>query len=241
MKHILIVEDEADIAELVAYNLQREDFATFIALDGETALKVIEEKNVDLILLDLMLPGIQGLEICRIIRNNPDKAHLPIIMLTAKSEEIDKVLGLEMGADDYVTKPFSVKELVARTKAGLRRAEQKENAASKADKSTNTIIKVGDLTIDKEHYSVTIEGRQVQLGVTEFKLLLYLAKRPKRIFNRNFLLDAIWGNDVYVEPRTVDVHIRRLRMKIEKDPHNPHYIKTMRGVGYFLNTETTKD
>lgn len=241
MKHILIVEDEADIAELVAYNLQQEGFATYAAFDGETALKIVEEKNFDLALLDLMLPGIQGLEICRIIRNSPDKAHLPIIMLTAKSEEIDKVLGLEMGADDYVTKPFSVKELLARVKAVLRRIEQKESAASKADRSAAIIIKVGDLIIDKERYAVAVEGRQVQLGVTEFKLLLYLAKRPQRIFNRNFLLDAIWGNDVYVEPRTVDVHIRRLRMKIEKDPDNPQYIKTMRGVGYFLNTETAKD
>ncbi|MEW5744581.1 MAG: response regulator transcription factor [Nitrospirota bacterium] len=236
-KSILIVEDETDIAELVGYNLRKEGFSFFIAPDGETALKEIGTKTYDLVLLDLMLPGMQGLEICRIIKSRPDSAHIPIIMLTAKSEEIDKILGLEMGADDYVTKPFSSKELVARVKAVLRRTDRKDDVAQKADKNAGSTIRVGAITIDKERYTVTVEGRSVQLGVIEFKLLVYLAKRPNRIYNRNQLLDAVWGNSVYVEPRTVDVHIRRLRMKIESDPDNPKYIKTMRGLGYFLEVK----
>lgn len=236
-KSILIVEDEADIADLVGYNLQKEGFSFFIAPDGEMALKACENNNYDLIILDLMLPGIQGLELCRIIKGKHESAHIPIIMLTAKSEEIDRILGLEMGADDYVTKPFSIKELVARVKAVLRRTERKEDAVQKIDKTGGSTIRVGAITIDKERYTVAVEGRSVQLGVIEFKLLVYLAKRPNRIFNRNQLLDAVWGNSVYVEPRTVDVHIRRLRMKIESDPDNPKYIKTMRGLGYFLEVK----
>jgi phosphate regulon transcriptional regulator PhoB len=231
MKNILVVDDEADIVELISYNLKKEGFSVDYAYDGEDALKKIRGTNYDLIILDLMLPGIQGLELCRIVRNSPDTSNLPIIMLTAKGEEVDKVIGLEIGADDYITKPFSIRELIARTKAILRRAEK---AAVQELPTTEKILKIKGMIIDKEKYTVTIDNRQIKLSATEFKLLLYLAERPNKIYSRDRLLDAVWGDNVYVEPRTVDVHIRRLRTKIEKDPDNPVHIKTMRGVGYFI-------
>jgi phosphate regulon transcriptional regulator PhoB len=231
MKNILVVDDEADIVELISYNLKKEGFSVDYAYDGEDALKKIRGTNYDLIILDLMLPGIQGLELCRIVRNSPDTSNLPIIMLTAKGEEVDKVIGLEIGADDYITKPFSIRELIARTKAILRRAEK---AAVQELPTTEKILKIKGMIIDKEKYMVTIDNRQIKLSATEFKLLLYLAERPNKIYSRDRLLDAVWGDNVYVEPRTVDVHIRRLRTKIEKDPDNPVCIKTMRGVGYFI-------
>ncbi len=233
VKNILVIDDEADIVELVSYNLKKEGFSVDYAYDGEGALKKIRANKYDLIILDLMLPGIQGFELCRIVRNSPDTSNLPIIMLTAKGEEVDKIIGLEIGADDYITKPFSIRELVARTKAILRRAEK---AATQELPTTENLLKIKDLIIDKEKYMVTIDNRQIKLSATEFKLLLYLAERPNKIYNRDRLLDAVWGDDVYVEPRTVDVHIRRLRTKIEKDPNNPKYIKTMRGVGYFVES-----
>jgi phosphate regulon transcriptional regulator PhoB len=232
MKNILVIDDEADIVELISYNLQREGFVVDTAYNGEEALKKIKDNKYDLIILDLMLPGIKGLELCRMIRSAPSTSHMPIIMLTAKCEEFDKVLGLEMGADDYITKPFSIRELIARTKAILRRTEQK--APVPAEVSAVCVVKIKDMLIDKEKYKVTIGSRQIKLSATEFKLLLYLAERPNKIYNRDHLLNVVWGDDVYVEPRTVDVHIRRLRTKIEEDPDNPKYIKTMRGIGYFI-------
>jgi phosphate regulon transcriptional regulator PhoB len=231
MKNILVVDDEADIVELISYNLKKEGFSVDYAYNGESALKKIKSNKYDLIILDLMLPGIQGLELCRIVRNSPDTSNLPIIMLTAKGEEVDKVLGLEIGADDYITKPFSIRELIARTKAIFRRTEK---AAVQELPITENLLKIKDLIIDKEKYTVAIDNRQIKLSATEFKLLLYLAERPNKIYSRDHLLDAVWGDDVYVEPRTVDVHIRRLRTKIEKDPDNPVHIKTMRGIGYFI-------
>jgi len=233
MKNILVIDDEADIVELVSYNLKKEGFSVDYAYDGEAALKKIKNNKYDLIILDLMLPKIHGLELCKIVRNSPDISGLPIIMLTAKGEEVDKVLGLEIGADDYITKPFSTRELIARTKAILRRSEK---AAVQELPATENILKIKGLSIDREKYTVIINNRQIKLSATEFKLLLYLAERPNKIYSRDRLLDAVWGNDVYVEPRTVDVHIRRLRIKIEKDPDNPVYIKTMRGVGYFIES-----
>jgi phosphate regulon transcriptional regulator PhoB len=233
MKNILVIDDEADIVELVAYNLKKEGFEVDTAHDGEEGLKKIDSKKYDLIFLDLMLPGIQGIELCKRIRNTSETSRIPVIMLTAKGEEIDKIIGLEVGADDYITKPFSPRELVARAKAILRRAEQPVEAVEEA-RQAESILKIRDMTIDKERFTVMVGDRQVKLSATEFKLLLFLAERPKRIFNREQLLDMVWGNDVYVEPRTVDVHIRRLRAKIENDPNNPEYIKTMRGVGYFV-------
>ena len=233
MKSILVIDDEAVIVELVAYNLKKEGFNVDTAHDGEQGLKNIGSKRYDLIFLDLMLPGIQGVELCKMVRNNPDTSRIPIVMLTAKGEEIDKILGLEVGADDYITKPFSPRELVARAKAILRRAEQTVETVHEPVED-ESILRIKDMTIDKERFIVTVGDRQIKLSATEFKLLLFLAERPKKIFNREQLLDMVWGSDVYVEPRTVDVHIRRLRAKIEHDPNNPAYIKTMRGVGYYV-------
>lgn len=226
-KKILIVDDEKDIVELIAYNLNKEGFVTDSAPDGETALTKIKKGNYDLVILDLMLPGLQGVELCRIIRNDIQMASLPVIMLTAKGEEVDRVLGLEMGADDYITKPFSPRELVARVNAVLRRAKERPASAR--------IIKEGDLVIDKDAYAVTRKGIPVKLSATEFRLLLYLAERKGRVFNREQLLNAVWSDEAFVEPRTVDVHIRRLRAQIEENPSSPCYIKTMRGAGYFFD------
>jgi phosphate regulon transcriptional regulator PhoB len=234
LKTILVIDDEKDIVELVSYNLKKEGFAVDAAYDGETALNKIRSAPYDLIVLDLMLPGVQGLELCRIIRGDPAIASTPIVMLTAKGEEVDKVLGLEIGADDYMIKPFSPRELVARVKAILRRAEQQKPAPAEEQKRTGQLLKMRDITIDKEKYLVVVGNKQLKLSATEFKLLLYLCERPNKIYNREHLLDAVWGDDVFVEPRTVDVHIRRLRTKIEDDPNNPKYIKTMRGIGYFF-------
>jgi phosphate regulon transcriptional regulator PhoB len=225
--HILIVDDEADLVELVSYNLRKEGFVADSASDGEAALAKIRKNTYDLVVLDLMLPGIQGIELCRILRSDQKTANLPIIMLTAKGEEVDRILGLEIGADDYITKPFSPRELVARVKAVLRRSIEKP--------VTEKILKIGELAIDKERYSISLKGKPVKLSATEYKLLLYLAERKGKVFSREQLLDAIWRDEAFVEPRTVDVHIRRLRAHIEEDPTNPGYIKTMRGIGYFFN------
>jgi phosphate regulon transcriptional regulator PhoB len=226
-KKILIVDDEKDIVELITYNLKKEGFAADSAPDGETALAKIKKGNYGLVILDLMLPGLQGVELCRIMRNDPATSSLPVIMLTAKVEEVDRVIGLEMGADDYITKPFSPRELVARVNAVLRRAQEKPQSGR--------LIKEGDLVIDKEAYAVTRKGIPIKLSATEFRLLLYLVEKKGRVFNREQLLNAVWSNEAFVEPRTVDVHIRRLRAQIEDDPSSPRYIKTMRGAGYFFD------
>jgi phosphate regulon transcriptional regulator PhoB len=227
LKHILVIDDEADLVELVLYNLKKEGFSVDSASDGETALSKIRKSKYDLLVLDLMLPGIQGTELCRILRNDPKTSNVPIIMLTAKAEEVDKIIGLELGADDYVTKPFSPRELVARVKAVLRRSTEKP--------VKDKIVKIGDLEINRERYTVSIKGTPVKLSATEFKLLLFLAERKGKVFSREQLLDAIWRDEAFVEPRTVDVHIRRLRAHVEDDPAHPKYIKTMRGIGYFFN------
>lgn len=226
-KNILIVDDEADLVELVSYNLKKEGFIVDSASDGETALTKIRKGKYGLLILDLMLPGIQGMELCRILRNDPKTSVLPIIMLTAKGEEVDRILGLEMGADDYMAKPFSPRELVARVKAVLRRSNEKP--------VSEKILKIGDLEIDRERYVVSVRTKPVKLSATEFKLLLFLAERKGKVFSRDQLLDAVWRDEAFVEPRTVDVHIRRLRSNIEEDPAKPRYIKTMRGIGYFFD------
>lgn len=226
-KNILVVDDEADLVELVSYNLKKEGFIVDSASDGETALTKIRKGKYGLLILDLMLPGIQGMELCRILRNDPKTSVLPIIMLTAKGEEVDKILGLEMGADDYMAKPFSPRELVARVKAVLRRSKEKP--------VSEKILKIGDLEIDRERYVVSVRTKPVKLSATEFKLLLFLAERKGKVFSRDQLLDAVWRDEAFVEPRTVDVHIRRLRSNIEEDPAKPKYIKTMRGIGYFFD------
>ena len=225
--HILVVDDEADLLELVSYNLRKEGFIVDTASDGEKALTQIKKGSYALLILDLMLPGIQGLELCRIVRNDPKTARLPIIMLTAKGEEVDRVLGLEMGADDYMAKPFSPRELIARVKAVLRRSVEKP--------FTEKIVKVGGLEIDRERYTVSLKGKPIKLSATEFKLLLYLAERKGKVFSRDQLLDAVWRDEAFVEPRTVDVHVRRLRSQIEDDPAHPRYVKTMRGIGYLFS------
>jgi len=223
---ILIVDDEKDIVDLVAYNLEKEGYEILKALDGERALQLVRTKTPDLVVLDLMLPGIQGLEVCKRIRKVPETAAIPIIMLTAKGEEIDKVLGLEVGADDYITKPFSVKELLARVKAVLRRSEARRAA------DQEEVFESGGLRIDFKSYEVTVDGRKISLSPTEFRLLKFLSRNPGRVYSREQILDRVWGDDAFVEPRTVDVHVRRLRAQIEKDLNSPNYIVTVRGAGY---------
>lgn len=226
-QEILVVDDEPDIVELVSYNLKKEGFSVSSASDGEEALNKIRKGKFDLVVLDLMLPGIQGIELCRILRKNPETERLPIVMLTAKGEPTDKVLGLEIGADDYLAKPFSPRELIARIKAVLRRTAEKP--------STGKIIRMGDLVINLETYTVLKKSSPLTLSSTEFRLLLYLVERKGRVFSREQLLDAVWKDESYVEPRTVDVHIRRLRTQIEDEPSNPLYIKTRRGIGYYMD------
>ncbi len=228
-KRILVVDDEPDIVDLVSYNLKKEGFDVVSAFDGEEALEKIRKNNFDFIILDLMLPGMHGTEICRILRSDPKTRNVPIIMLTAKGEEVDKVLGLEMGADDYMTKPFSPRELLARIKTVMRRASEKT--------SEEKVIRIGKLTINKDSYSVLRGNVRLDISTTEFKLLLYLVERRGKVFNREQLLDGVWKDDAFVEPRTVDVHIRRLRTQIEDDPANPKYIKTKRGIGYYVDAD----
>ncbi|HXY55540.1 MAG TPA: response regulator [Nitrospirota bacterium] len=225
-RKILVVDDEPDLVELVSYNLKKEGFKVFTAPDGEDALEKVRKGQFDLIILDLMLPGIQGVELCRMLRSNPKTEAIPIIMLTARGEVSDRVRGLETGADDYMAKPFSPKELVARVKAILRRTGE--------GVTKDKVINIGDLRINAETYQVTKADAPLHLSATEFKLLLFLAERKGRVFSREQLLDAVWKDESYVEPRTVDVHIRRLRTQIENDPSNPVYIRTRRGVGYYV-------
>jgi phosphate regulon transcriptional regulator PhoB len=227
MKRILIVEDEIDIIELVQYNLKREGFSVDSAQDGESALRKIRSNGYSLIILDLMLPVISGLELCRMLKRDNRTSSIPIIMLTAKDEEADKIVGLEMGADDYVTKPFSPRELAARVKAVLRRTEEEYKATKE--------MKIRDLYINFDTYKVYIKDKPVKLSVTEFRLLKFLIEQKGKISTRDQLLDAVWKGDVFVTPRTVDVHINRLRNQIEEDPKNPRYIKTMRGIGYYFS------
>jgi phosphate regulon transcriptional regulator PhoB len=221
-----MVDDEKDIVDLVAYNLEKEGYETLKALDGEKALQLVRTKTPDLVVLDLMLPGIQGLEVCKRIRKDPETASIPIIMLTAKGAEIDKIVGLEVGADDYITKPFSVKELLARIKAVLRRSEARR-AAGQAE-----VFEFKGLHIDFKSYEVTVDGKRVDLSPTEFRLLKFLSRNPGRVYSREQILDRVWGDEAFVEPRTVDVHIRRLRSRIEHDESSPDYIVTVRGAGY---------
>ena len=226
---ILVVDDEPDIVELVTYNLRKEGFDVSSAFDGEEALARIRKEKFDFVILDLMLPGIQGMEICRIMRSDPRMKNIPIIMLTAKGEELDKILGLEMGADDYMTKPFSPRELLARIKTVMRRTSEKT--------TDETVVRIGKLAVNKETYTVTKNDKPLELSSTEFRLFLYLVERKGKVFNRDQLLDAVWKDEAFVEPRTVDVHIRRLRTHIEDDPANPKYVKTRRGVGYYVDSE----
>jgi two-component system, OmpR family, alkaline phosphatase synthesis response regulator PhoP len=223
---ILVVEDEPDIRKLVQYNLGQEHFKVLEAEDGEQALKIVQRDKPNLLILDLMLPGLSGIELCRILRDRSDTAKLPILMLTAKAGETDRVLGLEMGADDYLTKPFSPRELVARVRAILRRA------ASAAETEPLPAYDRGGLKIDFTTYEVFARGKNIKLTLKEFELLRFLVQNPNRVLSRDQLLDRVWGGETFVTPRTVDVHIRRLRKAIEKDDSHPRWILTLRGVGY---------
>ena len=226
---ILVVEDEAPLVTLLRYNLEGAGFEVADAPDGEEALISIAERKPDLILLDWMLPLVSGLEICRQIRRKPDLRDIPIIMLTARGEEEDRIRGLDNGADDYITKPFSPSELLARVRAILRRTRPA---------LSTEILRYDDLTMDIASHRVSRGSRQIHLGPTEFRLLRYLLEHPGRVFSREQLLDAVWGHDVYVEPRTVDVHIRRLRRAINGNG-DPDVIRTVRSAGYALDADIT--
>ena len=229
-KKILVVDDEKPISDIVKFNLDKEGYDVVTAYDGEEALKKVEAESPDLILLDLMLPKIDGLEVARQIRKEHDT---PIIMLTAKDSEIDKVLGLELGADDYVTKPFSNRELVARVKANLRRTAS-SNAASNEEDEANKELEVGDLTIHPDAYTVSKRGENIEVTHREFELLHYLARHLGQVMTREHLLQTVWGYDYFGDVRTVDVTVRRLREKIEDNPSHPEWLVTRRGVGYYL-------
>lgn len=227
MPKILVVDDEKPISDIVKFNLDKEGYDVVTAYDGEEALAQVEEEKPDLILLDLMLPKIDGLEVARQVRA---KHNIPIIMVTAKDSELDKVVGLELGADDYVTKPFSNRELVARVKANLRRQDQLQQD----DETVKNNIKIGPLVINSDSYSVTRDGMQLDLTHREFELLHYLAQHTGQVMTREHLLQTVWGYDYFGDIRTVDVTVRRLREKIEETPGNPQILVTRRGVGYYL-------
>ena len=224
--NILIVEDEAALVELLTYNLQKAGFRTAVARDGDEAMLAVEETRPDLVLLDWMLPYVSGIEICRRLRRDTDTRDLPIILLTARSEEDDRVRGLEAGADDYVVKPFSPSELIARVRAVMRRTRPA------FDKD---VLTYSDIVMDTATHRVTRSDLPVDLGPTEYRLLRFLLEHPGRVFSREQLLDSVWGQDAYIEPRTVDVHIRRLR-KAMNLPGLPDIIRTVRSAGYALDT-----
>ena len=225
MAAILVVDDEEPIQELLRFNLEKEGYLVRVAKNGQEALKQVENNQPDLLVLDLMLPGMDGLEVCRKLRSNPRFQQLPIIMLTAKGEEIDKVLGLELGADDYMTKPFSPRELLARIKARLRRLNPKEEADAQ-------IITRGELQVDVTEFRVYVRGVETELTPKEFELLRILAAHPGKVYSRDELVERIWGYEYNGDTRTVDVHVRHLRLKVERDPSKPEYIETLRGIGY---------
>ena len=226
---VLVIDDEQPIVEILKFNLIKEGYAVLEAYDGAQGLELALSKNPDLILLDVMLPKMDGFEVCRKIR---EKSSVPIIMLTAREEEVDKVLGLELGADDYMTKPFSVRELTARVKANLRRMTIDKASTSAGD---NNIITSGELSINMERYEVKKRDVVIDITLREFELLKFLATQPEKIFTRENLLENVWGYEYYGDVRTVDVTVRRLREKIEDDPGMPRYIITKRGVGYYFN------
>jgi DNA-binding response OmpR family regulator len=221
---ILLVDDELSVQKLLAYPLRKEGYDVIPALDGREALERLRDNNFDLVVLDVMLPRMDGFDVCRAIRS---RSTVPIIMLTAKTEETDKVLGLELGADDYITKPFSVREFRSRVKAVLRRA-----ALAQPEAQFEEPIDAGELSIDFEKRSVVVRGESVRLTYVEFEILAALARAPGRVFSRTMLLERVWGDAAYRDPRTIDVHIRHLREKLEQESKTPELILTVRGVGY---------
>jgi two-component system alkaline phosphatase synthesis response regulator PhoP len=226
MSKILIVDDEQDIVELLSYNLEKERFSIVKAYDGEAALGMVRSEKPDLMILDLMLPKMNGLDVCKAIRRNQETANLPIIMLTAKGDEIDKIIGLEIGADDYVTKPFSIKELIARVRTILRRLHDRDNKTGKEE------FNYKELAINYASCLVQISGKPIALSPTELKLLFFFSRNPGRVYSRSQILDHVWGDDTFITDRAVDVHIRRLRSQIETDMEKPQYILTVRVFGY---------
>lgn len=226
-KKVLIIEDEVSISDIIKFNLLKEGYEIETAYNGEEGLKKALNLNFDLVLLDIMLPHIDGFQVCRKIR---ESSNVPIIMLTAKEEEVDKVLGLELGADDYITKPFGMRELIARIKANIRRTEFSSDSNDSHSKITN----YGNITIDMTKYEVRKNEKPLELTLREFELLKYLAEQENQVFSREQLLEEVWGYEYYGDIRTVDVTIRRLREKVEDDPGEPKYIMTKRGIGYYF-------
>lgn len=234
-KTVLVVDDEKPIVDILVYNLKKEGYNTLEANDGEEAIKIVMNSKPDLVLLDIMLPKMDGLTVCKKIRHN---YNIPIIMLSAKDEEIDKILGLELGADDYITKPFSVRELIARVKANLRKNDSEYNKNGdevNSDKKagTNQIL-VGDLFLDLDKFEVKVRGNVIDLTLREFEVLKYLAKQPGQVVTRETLLEKVWGYEYYGDIRTVDVTVRRIREKIELDTSSPKILITKRSVGYYI-------
>ena len=228
-KKVLVVDDEKNIVDIISFNLKKEGYEVYNAFDGEEGIKNVFEYNPDLILLDIMMPKVDGYEACKKIR---EKCDIPIIMLTARAEEVDKVLGLELGADDYVTKPFGVRELMARVKANLRRKE-----ADKASTVQNANLMVyGNLVIDLDKYEVRKDEKTIELTYREFELLKFMAQQKSQVFSRESLLEKVWGYEYFGDVRTVDVTIRRLREKVEDNPGSPQFVLTKRGVGYYFNS-----
>ena len=226
-KKILIIEDEKSISDIIKFNLTKEGFVADTAFDGQEGLDKALSQNPDLVLLDIMLPIMDGFAVCRKIR---EKSNVPILMLTAKEEEVDKVLGLELGADDYIIKPFGMRELIARIKANIRRNE----AAASAKSEPANVQEFGNLAIDMNRYEVRKDDKPLELTLREFELLKYLAERENRVFSREQLLEVVWGYEYYGDIRTVDVTVRRLREKLEDDSSDPKYIMTKRGIGYYF-------
>jgi len=221
MKHVLIIDDEKDIAQSIEYNLSKDGYKVSKSYDGLNGLEAVQKKSPDIVILDLMLPGMTGIELCKAMKADPKTAAIPVIMLTAKGEETDKIVGLEVGADDYITKPFSIRELAARIKTILKRCGKKDESAQP--------LKFPGLDIDPDSHTVIVAGKEIDLTAKEFLLLEQLARNPEKVFSRDRLLDLVWGIDVAIETRTVDVHMRRLREKLGKAAK---YLKTLHGVGY---------
>ena len=233
-KTVLVVDDEKPIVDILVYNLKKEGYNTLEANDGEEAVRLVIEKKPDLVLLDIMLPKMDGLTVCKRIRHN---YNIPIIMLSAKDEEIDKILGLELGADDYITKPFSVRELIARVKANLRKSDNEYNKVVEEAKDNGRVpneIKVGDLYLDLDKFEVKVRGQVIDLTLREFEVLKYLAQQPGQVVTRETLLEKVWGYEYYGDIRTVDVTVRRIREKIELDTSSPKILITKRSVGYYI-------
>ena len=231
-KKVLIVDDERAIVDILNHNLKREGYETVQAYDGEEAVNKVKEEKPDLILLDVMLPKIDGFTVCKTIRQT---SNIPIIMVTAKEDVVDKVIGLELGADDYITKPFSVREVLARVKANLRKWDGVETSIKSGNDADQQLLSFGPLTLDTYKYEAKVSGKSVELTLREFELLKFLATQQGQVFSREELLEKVWGYEYFGDVRTVDVTIRRIREKIEENPSMPEFLATKRGIGYYFN------